>query len=727
MKILIAYYPAAGPIEELARQIKKKLSSCKQQVDLIAIKPLKKHTWWGWLWWRLVGRGCRFSPEAAKIDAQSYDVICLGAPNWIGLPVPVVSYLTRFGNLQSKRVFLFTASFGPPRLGDYLFYGTPLKIDFEQLVMKQGGLFGNVLTLSKNFREYGAASRYGRTAIDRFTEKITTSEEVQALREGIRLDEHGIRFGVMASLITLILLSLLYILNALPGVVILIIFNIVIVALLFVLDFLHRYLVFSRYICFFWLGIFIESLVLNYQDLTSANLFLIGLMVILFISAFSHRFVLVSLVFLAEIAGYFYYYYKQGGMVLFTNPEADLFFLSLEFIGAVVIAHYLGNLHHTEKTIKYRLEESLHSLEARVQNRTAELAELNHNLEKIVAERTAELVQSRDKTLAVIDSMTDGILIFDFAQKLISVNASATKILKTNKRALALILKVLGKKSKKVHRKQVTLDSGSVVEVSALSISSSADILGRLIVLHDITREKEIESMKTEFVSIAAHQLRTPLTTIKWSLHLLMKESQGPITASQRELLERTNQHNERMIGLVNYLLDVTRLEQGRFIIKSSAVDFLKLVDKVILSRAEAISQKKIKFIYHRPRSRELTGNLDGEKIELVLQNLLDNAINYTPASGRITMQARYDKKESEMRMTVSDTGIGIPPANMKRIFSKFFRAENAILTQTQGSGLGLFITKNIITGHGGRIWFESTLGKGTTFYFTLPLKAKKN
>ncbi len=128
---------------------------------------------------------------------------------------------------------------------------------------------------------------------------------------------------------------------------------------------------------------------------------------LLFMSAFSHRFVLVGLGFLAEIAGYVYYYFEPGGTMLFMNPEADLFFLSLEFIGAVVIAHYLGNLHHNEKTIKYRLEESLHTLETRVQSRTSELAALNRNLEKIVAERTVEL-QQRVHELERFNSLTIG-------------------------------------------------------------------------------------------------------------------------------------------------------------------------------------------------------------------------------------------------------------------------------------------------------------------------------
>ena len=228
--------------------------------------------------------------------------------------------------------------------------------------------------------------------------------------------------------------------------------------------------------------------------------------------------------------------------------------------------------------------------------------------------------------------------------------------------------------------------------------------------------------MKTEFVSIAAHQLRTPLSAIKWTLRMILDGDLGKVPKSQKEFLQKTYQSNERMIRLINDLLNVTRIEEGRFLYNVQNEDIIELTEKVIVPLKELAQHKSLKFDFKKPKQKIPKVKIDKEKISLAVQNLVDNAIHYTQ-KGSIEVSIKFSQEKKEILFSVRDTGIGIPKSQRKRVFSRFFRAANAIKTETEGTGLGLFIAKNIIEAHGGKIWFESEENKGTTFYFTLPVK----
>jgi len=259
------------------------------------------------------------------------------------------------------------------------------------------------------------------------------------------------------------------------------------------------------------------------------------------------------------------------------------------------------------------------------------------------------------------------------------------------------------------------------VEVNSIPIMLEEEKIGTLVILHDITREKMIERMKTEFVSLSAHQLRTPLSAIKWTLRMLLDGDLGKITEEQREFLEKTYKSNERMINLINDLLNITRIEEGRYLYKPIFINIEPIIQSVLDAYKDEIKERKLKLNFIKPKEKLPEIKVDVEKIRLAIQNLLENAIRYTKAGGEMKISLKYlgDKIEC----SVSDTGVGIPEDQRARVFSKFFRGSNVIRLETEGSGLGLFITKNIIEAHGGRIWFESKEGEGTTFYFTLPLK----
>jgi len=204
---------------------------------------------------------------------------------------------------------------------------------------------------------------------------------------------------------------------------------------------------------------------------------------------------------------------------------------------------------------------------------------------------------------------------------------------------------------------------------------------------------------------------------------MLLDGDLGKITAEQKEFLEKTYKSNERMINLINDLLDVTRIEEGRYLYKPVFTNIEPIVQFVINSFKNEIERKGLELEFIKPSSEEKIPEvkIDVEKIRLAIQNLLENAIGYTKAGGKITVSLKH--REDKIEFSIKDTGVGIPKDQQARVFSKFFRGSNVIRLETEGSGLGLFITKNIIEAHGGRIWFESKEGEGTTFYFTLPIK----
>lgn len=413
--------------------------------------------------------------------------------------------------------------------------------------------------------------------------------------------------------------------------------------------------------------------------------------------------------------------------------------------------------------LKEELKEAKAILYIKVEARTKELRELAASLEQKVKERTSELEKrtqelegskialtnmledvnkarvlaegERDKTKAIITNFTDGLLVLDKENRITLINSEGERLLDIKaKEAEGRGIRILaGKPHLKKLAKLVSAKGGKglfreelffekpreqALEVTTISLASREEMV---IILHDVSRERLIERMKTEFVSLAAHQLRTPLSAIKWTLRMLLDGDLGEITKEQGEFIEKTYRSNERMITLINDLLDVTRIEEGRYLYKPVLTDLRDVVQFVINSYQGEIKRKKLILEFKKPEEKIPKIKLDVEKIRLAIQNILDNAIRYTKTGGKVTISLNYVKKKIEL--SIKDTGIGVSEDQKDRIFTKFFRAANVIRMETEGSGLGLFIAKNIIEAHGGKIWFESEENKGTTFYITLPVE----
>ncbi len=273
--------------------------------------------------------------------------------------------------------------------------------------------------------------------------------------------------------------------------------------------------------------------------------------------------------------------------------------------------------------------------------------------------------------------------------------------------------------------------------LTVISSSSSSGFLGgaaswlRKITGTDkeLRKIKTLDKIKSEFISIAAHQLRTPLAKVKWSLKSLMGGDYGVVSAEQMKVLEESYRSNEKMIKMINDLLDLSKIEDmslGYSFEKSKIED---IVERAIESFSSTAKEKGVSLVFKKPKTSIPPIILDSRKIALVFSNLIDNALNYTPKGGRVEVSLENSGKR--VMVSVKDNGIGIPKEDMKGIFTRFFRAKNAIRVKTDGTGLGLYIAKNVVKIHGGDMRAESEEGKGTSFYFTIPLhpegQVKKN
>jgi PAS domain S-box-containing protein len=398
----------------------------------------------------------------------------------------------------------------------------------------------------------------------------------------------------------------------------------------------------------------------------------------------------------------------------------------------------LKELTEAQKRAKEEVEQKVKERTKELRGRTEELEDSKRALVNIledvrVAQQGAE--EEKNKTLSIITNFTDGLLFFDKENRLSLVNPKAENIFDVKSRdvigrtimelktfpTLRSLTELVGEEIKGVFRKEIKFGEKLILEVDSVLVMRGEENLGSLVILHDVSREKMIERMKTEFVSLAAHQLRTPISAIKWTLRMLLDGDLGEITEDQRNFIEKTYLSNERMISLINDLLDITRIEEGRYLYRPTLAGLEDITQFVLNSYKEEFEKRKIKCIFLKPTKRLPAVKVDIEKIRLAIQNLIDNAIKYTPVAGEVTVSLKCGKKEIEL--SVKDTGVGVPKDQQNRVFTKFFRGVNVIRMETDGSGLGLYITKNIIEAHGGKIWFESEEGKGSTFYFSIPLK----
>jgi signal transduction histidine kinase len=259
----------------------------------------------------------------------------------------------------------------------------------------------------------------------------------------------------------------------------------------------------------------------------------------------------------------------------------------------------------------------------------------------------------------------------------------------------------------------------AVLIISESIVASIILIVGTS-VIRLVYQIAKINKLKSEFVAVASHQLRTPISGIRWETELLLSKLKKGLSEKQIKNIESIKFLSSKMARLVNDLLDVAKIDQKRLILKKNLIDISKIVKEVVSEVSPFIRSRNIELVLRiSDKIPETVG--DPERIRMVVDNMINNSIKYSLNKGKI--EIILSKKDENIVFSVKDNGAGIPVEQQDRVFEKFFRSDNAVKYQTEGTGLGLYIAKNIIDQSGGEIWFDSVENSGSIFSFSLPIK----
>lgn len=358
--------------------------------------------------------------------------------------------------------------------------------------------------------------------------------------------------------------------------------------------------------------------------------------------------------------------------------------------------------------------------------------------EEIAWKKYKRVLSDKEKTEAVIRSVAEGLVVVDAQGKVIMMNPAAEKLLGVSKKdkvgkALLenlkeeqLISLVKGTEDKEEREIELVSQRDETKKVlrasSAVIENENGQTIGMVSVLSDITKQKELDQLKDSFVANVSHELRTPLVAIDKSLSFILNKTTGEISPGQEELLSMAQRNLKRLSLLINDLLDLSKLEAGKMELKRQASSIGKIINESIEGLNIWAKTKSIEIIKKIQEGLPQV-NVDQNRIIQVLNNLIGNAIKFTPNNGNITVAANFQSEKGEIEISVQDTGIGIPKENLPKIFDKFFQASERVPTDISGTGIGLSIAKEIVELHGGRIWAVSEEGEGAKFIFTLSLR----
>ncbi len=362
-----------------------------------------------------------------------------------------------------------------------------------------------------------------------------------------------------------------------------------------------------------------------------------------------------------------------------------------------------------------------------------------HNVDNLMAERN-KYISERNKLELVLMSIADGVVVLDRDNKVQIVNLAATQLFAKEAKELLgkpLVFCTEGPDSPQicqvVQAFTDTVSPGSlepveqqvhlaelVVRLHIAPIILNKEFLGSVMIMHDITRQAELEKMKNEFMSNVSHELRTPITSIKSYVDTLCNHGEKLDPEIYREFLEIIDNEADRLMYLVNDVLELSKLEEGDRELEMVPTEVHRPCERALRSLNMMARDRDILLELKVDENMPLI-SLNEESIERVVINLLSNAIKYTPSGGNITIFARLHLEQGEISIAIKDTGIGIPEDALAHIFDRFYRVERKVHT-IKGTGLGLTIVKKIVEKHGGRITVESALGEGSTFTLFLPI-----
>ena len=403
----------------------------------------------------------------------------------------------------------------------------------------------------------------------------------------------------------------------------------------------------------------------------------------------------------------------------------------------------------------------------KVRVRTQNLEDVNKAIQNVLEDLGTEkskLEVAKAKDEALLASIGDGVIAVDEKLNVIFMNAAAEKLLGWKLsdvlgKELFEVVPVQNKAGELVTREKRPLSVAFTTGIATTTTTASSSyqyqyvrkdgsvfpaaitvtpvrVLGKTIgaleIFRDISKEKEIDKAKTEFVSLASHQLRTPLTAINWYVEMLQSGDVGKLNPNQKKYLEEIYKGSGRMVKLVNDLLNISRIETGKLKIEPEMIDTALFIADIIHEIEPWSTALHREIIFKTPKTPLPVIAIDKILMRQVIHNIITNAVRYSPESKNINVI--LESKNEDYIITIADQGIGIPVEVQGQIFEKFFRADNARAVESEGSGIGMYIAKSITEASGAKIWFESPtlfkkikgkkVGYGTTFYLSIPISS---
>ena len=356
-------------------------------------------------------------------------------------------------------------------------------------------------------------------------------------------------------------------------------------------------------------------------------------------------------------------------------------------------------------------------------------AELNMTLENRVKERTEKLQQlvhqvrsEKMKTERILHEIDDGVIVLDQNGKTIMINPAARLMLMKEDHEAPENAAADCPEYSDIEKVLIDHSGNSNLKAKSFPMRDNEGLLiGKIIVIHDVTHYMEVDRLKSAFVSHVSHELKTPLTSIKGYVDNLRDRIVGDLNERQEEYLERVGKNTDRLIRMIDDLLNISRIESGKMTLNFSNLIMSELIEEVSRGLRPLATQKKIEMSFMKSDGDDHV-MADRDKIEQAVINLVNNAILYTPPGGKVMIYMEHD--QGYIKTCIRDTGVGIPTEEQPLIFDRFYRLEKDSILEPRGTGLGLYITRNVIEMHGGKIWVTSEVGKGSEFTFTLPAES---
>ena len=403
----------------------------------------------------------------------------------------------------------------------------------------------------------------------------------------------------------------------------------------------------------------------------------------------------------------------------------------------------------TQWSMRKQAEEKLRQyrerLEELVEERTTDLRKANEQLEQDLIERKKMeemLKESEERLRLTLESASDGIAVTDLDGNLVQVNKTVVHMHGYDTREELIgrsgfSLFAVKDRARAIENMKRTLEVGHLekieyrllgrdasefdAEISAAVLrDASGNPVGLVVIIRDISERKKLDQLKDEFIGLVSHELRSPLTVITGAVNTVLAEGAHLSSEETRQLLSDAASESESLSHLLGNLLELSRVQADRLVLYTEAISIKKVIQDVVeeIKRQSSANQ----FIVDIPRKLPLV-YADPLRLERILYNLLENAVKYSPQGGEIRVSVR--PQEEHLVIGVSDQGIGISSADQAKLFGPFQRLEESRPERARGLGLGLLVCRRLVEAHGGRIWVESELGRGSTFFFSLPLSTR--